>query len=81
MAAIVQMSPYYFTTLFKQSMGVTAYQYVTQCRIERAKQLLKQPELTIVEVCDQVAFHSQSHFTKVFRQQNTVTPKAYHNSL
>jgi AraC family transcriptional regulator len=81
MAAIVQMSPYYFATLFKQSMGITAYQYVTQCRIERAKQLLKQPELTIAEVCHQVGFHSQSHFTKVFRQQTTVTPKAYRNSL
>ena len=79
MAAVVYMSPHYFASLFKQSMGVAPYQYVTQCRVERAKQLLKQPEFTIVEVCHHVGFQSQSHFTKVFREYTTVTPKAYRN--
>lgn len=81
MAAVVQMSPHYFASLFKQSIGVAPYQYITQCRIERAKQLLTRSELTIVEVCHQVGFHSQSHFTKVFREHTQVTPKAYRNSL
>jgi AraC family transcriptional regulator len=81
MAAVVQMSPHYFATLFKQSIGVAPYQYVTHCRIERAKQLLIHPELTIVEVCHQVGFQNQSHFTKVFREHTNVTPKVYRNSL
>ncbi|RUR72811.1 AraC family transcriptional regulator [Chlorogloeopsis fritschii PCC 9212] len=79
-AALVNMSPHYFASLFKQSTGVAPYQYVTQCRIERAKQLLTQSEFTIVEVCHQVGFQSQSHFTKVFRDYTKVTPKAYRNS-
>ncbi len=81
MAGMVQMSPHYFASLFKQSIGVAPYQYVTQCRIERAKQLLTQPELSIVEVCQQVGFQSQSHFTKVFRERMGITPKAYRNLL
>ncbi|MBD2259710.1 AraC family transcriptional regulator [Pseudanabaena sp. FACHB-2040] len=80
-AAVVQMSPHYFAGLFKQSIGVAPYQYVTQCRIERAKQLLSRPELAIVEVCHRVGFQNQSHFTKVFREHTSVTPKAYRNSL
>lgn len=80
MADVVQMSPHYFASLFKQSLGVAPYQYVTQCRIERAKQLLTCSEFTIVEVCHQVGFQSQSHFTKVFRQHTTLTPKAYRHS-
>lgn len=80
MAAVVQMSPHYFASLFKQSTGLAPYQYVTQCRIERAKQLLMQPELTIVEVCHQIGFQNQSHFTKVFREHTATTPKAYRNA-
>ena len=80
-AAAVQISPHYFASLFKQSIGVAPYQYVTQCRIKRAKQLLIRPELSIVEVCHQVGFQNQSHFTKVFREHTSVTPKAYRNSL
>ena len=80
-ATAVQMSPHYFASLFKQSIGVAPYQYVTQCRIERAKQLLTQPKLPIVEVCQQVGFQNQSHFTKVFREHMGITPKAYRNKL
>lgn len=39
-----------------QSTGSAPYQYVIQCRIDRAKQLLTRSELTIVEVCHQVGF-------------------------
>ncbi|NMG22230.1 AraC family transcriptional regulator [Brasilonema bromeliae] len=77
LAAIVQMSRYHFGRLFKQSTGLTAHQYVLQCRIEKAKQLLRDPELPITEVYQQVGFQSQSHFTKVFRRHTGVTPKAY----
>ncbi len=80
-AAIVQISPHYFATLFKQSTGFAPHQYVTKCRIEKAKRLLKRQELTIVEICQQVGFQSQSHFTKVFRQHTLATPKAYRDKL
>lgn len=80
-AAVVQMSPHYFATLFKQSTGIAPHQYVTKCRIKKAKQLLKKQELTIVEICQQVGFQSQSHFTKVFRQHTLTTPKTYRDKL
>ena len=81
LADLVQMSPHYFASLFKQSTGLTPHQYLTRCRFDRAKQLLAQSNLTIVEVCQQVGYQSQSHFTKVFRQQVGITPKVYRNSL
>ncbi|WP_309732013.1 AraC family transcriptional regulator [Chamaesiphon sp. OTE_75_metabat_556] len=74
---VVGMSPFYFTNLFKQSTGMTAYQYVIYRRIERAKQLLRQQELSIGEVSSQVGFESQSHFTNVFRKHTSRTPKMY----
>ncbi len=81
LAALVQMSPYYFASLFKQSTGLAPHQYITKCRIERAKQLLKKRELTIMEICQQVGFQSQSHFTRVFRKHTATTPKAYRQLL
>jgi AraC family transcriptional regulator len=47
LAAIVQISPNYFATLFKQSTGVAPHQFIIQCRVERAKLLLQQRNLTI----------------------------------
>lgn len=81
LSCAVQLSPHYFATLFKQSTGLTPHQYVMKCRIEKAKQLLQQRELTLVEICHQVGFQSQSHFTRVFRQYLKTTPKAYRDAL
>ncbi|MEO0839028.1 MAG: AraC family transcriptional regulator [Cyanobacteria bacterium J06643_5] len=75
------MSPHYFATLFKQSMGMTPYQYVMKSRIEKAKQLLLKRKLTIVEICGEVGFQNQSHFTRVFRQYTNVTPKKFREEI
>ena len=75
-AEVVGMSQYYFCQLFKQSMGIAPYQYVIQQRVERAKQLLQQREITISDIALQCGFANQSHFTKHFRKLTGITPKA-----
>ncbi len=77
LAKVAGMSPYYFICLFKQSMNITPHQYIIQQRIEQAKQLLKNRNLTIVETAFQCGFTSQSHLTNVFRKLTGTTPKAY----
>ncbi len=77
LAAIAQISPHYFAQLFKQSMGVTPHQYVIRCRIERAKQLLRQQELAIADVAKVIGFVDQSHFHRHFKRLVGVTPKAF----
>ena len=81
LASIVFLSPHHFAHLFKQSTGRSPHQYITQCRIERAKRLLRQAGTPIAEICQQVGFQNQSHFTRVFRQYTQTTPKAYRNLL
>jgi AraC family transcriptional regulator len=73
----LNMSQYYFCHLFKQSMGVSPYQYVLQQRINKAKQLLKQQQFTITDVALECGFANQTHFTKHFRKFTGTTPKAY----
>ncbi|MEI2577672.1 AraC family transcriptional regulator [Scytonema sp. PRP1] len=77
LAAVVNLSPNYFVTLFKRSTGLSPHQYVIHCRVERAKALLAENKLPIIEVCDRVGFQNPSHFTAVFRRFMGTTPKAY----
>ena len=81
MSQLVQMSPHYFATLFKESMGIAPHQYITKCRIEKAKSLLAARELSVTQVSYLVGFKSQSHFTKVFRKYVGVTPKEFRKIL
>lgn len=81
LAQIVHMSPHYFATCFKQSIGCAPHQYITRCRVERAKQLLRQHHLSVLQIAQQVGFQSPSHFAKLFRQQVGTTPKEYRSNL
>lgn len=76
-AQAMGMSKYYFCHLFKQSMGMAPYQYVIHLRVERAKQLLKQPDMVISDIALQCGFANQTHLTKHFRKLAGITPKAY----
>ncbi|RUR76785.1 helix-turn-helix domain-containing protein [Chlorogloeopsis fritschii PCC 9212] len=80
-AGIVQMSMYHFSRLFKQSTGLSPHQYVTNCRIEKAKRLLARTEEAINQIGQQVGFPNQSHFTSVFRKYIGITPKAYREQV
>ncbi|MBI4785274.1 MAG: helix-turn-helix transcriptional regulator [Oscillatoriophycideae cyanobacterium NC_groundwater_1537_Pr4_S-0.65um_50_18] len=77
LAALLSMSQFHFSHLFKQAIAITPYQYLLQQRIERAKQLLKQTDQPIMEIAFQCGFNSHSHLSKQFRQLTGITPTAY----
>ena len=80
LAAIAQLSPNYFTCLFKESTGFTPHQYVIQQRVERAKRLLREGKLAIADIALAVGFAHQSHLNRHFKRWVGVTPKAFINS-
>lgn len=77
LAASIGISQFHFSHLFKQSIGTSPYQYLLQQRVERAKQLLKQTERSIMDIAFSCGFNSHSHLSKQFRQLTGMTPKAY----
>ncbi len=77
LAELVDISQFHFSRLFKQSLGLSPYQYLLQQRIERAKRLLRRGDQPIVAIALECGFNSQSHLGRKFRQLTGLTPKAY----
>ncbi len=77
LAASIQMSPHYFSRLFKKTTGFTPHQYVINCRIEKAKDLLKKGKLSIAEIAQEVGFVDQSHLHRCFKRKVGITPKQF----
>jgi AraC family transcriptional regulator len=77
LAQLVQLSPHYFSQLFKQSTGFSPHQYILRCRIDRGKKLLRQGGLSIAGVAKMVGFVDQSHFHRHFKRLEGITPKAF----
>ena len=77
LASRVSLSPYYFTRVFKKETGFTPHQYIISVRINHAKFLLKNSNISIKEICFHTGFSSESSFCTTFRKWVNVTPKEY----
>jgi AraC family transcriptional regulator len=75
LASVINISPTYFASLFKQATGTSPHQYVIQQRVERAKVMLRRTDLAIADIAIQVGFSSQSHLTQQFKRVTGLTPK------
>jgi len=80
-AAAVHTSTYYFCKLFKKATGLNFTDYVSRVRIERAKNLLLNPNLRISEIAYEVGFQSLTHFNRVFRRVAGQTPTAFRKKV
>ncbi|MEM9274610.1 MAG: AraC family transcriptional regulator [Cyanobacteria bacterium P01_F01_bin.143] len=77
LARLLDISQFHFSRLFKQSLGTTPHKYLSQQRVERAKQLLSKTDQAIIDIALECGFSSHSHLSKQFRQFTGMTPKAY----
>ncbi|PVZ66325.1 helix-turn-helix domain-containing protein [Pelagibaculum spongiae] len=74
LAQVAQLSEYHLCRMFKQSTGQTLQQFVMQQRLETAKTLLLQGNLSVQQVALNCGFSSASHFSKRFSQKYQKTP-------
>ena len=77
LASVVGMSPHYFAELFRKSTGQTPHQYVLLQRIERAKQRLRDPGRSVIEVGLDAGFQNPSHFARAFRKLVGTSPSRF----
>ncbi len=80
-ATAINVTPNYFSALFSQSMKMTFIEYVTQKRIERAKQLLKTKGMHTAEVAAEVGYRDSHYFSFVFKKTTGMSPREYRATL
>ena len=81
MAREVEISPLYLARAFKAAVGQSPHQYVLARRIERAKELLRNTDLPVVDVALSAGFSSQSHLSHWFLRNVGVSPAAYRRQV
>src|SRR5499427_8798167 len=77
MAQAVELSPAYFSRMFRKSTGETPHQFVLRNKIERAKEILCTPEARVLDVAIACGFKTQQHFARVFRHMCGTSPREY----
>ncbi|MFC5732291.1 helix-turn-helix domain-containing protein [Cytobacillus gottheilii] len=80
-ADLVYMNPTYFCEYFKNNTGITVLDYVTQKRLEKAKELLEIPDLKIYDISDAVGYHDTKYFSKLFKKWHGNTPSQYREAF
>lgn len=77
LGAHLGFNPSYFSTLFKKETGTSFVEYLVKVRMEKAKELLREPDLKIHEICLMVGYNDVRHFRKLFAQSTGLSPKEF----
>lgn len=76
----VNLSPNYFSNIFKKTTGKTFVEYLSQRRIEHSKELLLDLDYTVYQVAHAVGYNDARYFSRVFKSIVGKTPTNYRNS-
>lgn len=74
LAKQLNISSFHFIRLFKQTVGISPYQFILQLKIERAKQLMQQSRFSLTEIAYELGFMDQAHFSNAFKKATGVAP-------
>ncbi len=81
LAATVDLSPFHFCRVFRQTTGMSPLQFITRERISRAQQLIRETQRDLIEIGLEVGYANPSHFAQVFRRTVGQTPTEFRRSL
>lgn len=81
LAEKVYVHPAYLSTLFKRKTGCNFKEYLTEVRVNKARELLNDVSLRISDVAALVGYDGPKHFSKVFREITGLTPTDYRNRI
>ncbi|MCD3350573.1 helix-turn-helix transcriptional regulator [Clostridium botulinum D/C] len=73
----LNISLYKLQQAFKNITGNTVYEYIKKARIEKAKYLLRNTDMSIIEIANEIGYENPSKFASLFRSYNNITPLKY----
>jgi AraC family transcriptional regulator len=71
----------HFVRMFRAATGYSPHNYLLNLRLERAKELLKNPSISLIDIALDCGFSSHSHMSRLFRKSVGFTPSAYRRGL
>ncbi len=71
----------YLNKLFKNKYHFTIYEYMLKLRMQRARELLEQPDYKIMAIAERLGYSDNHYFSKAFRTYYGLTPSAYRNQF
>jgi AraC-like DNA-binding protein len=74
------LSVYYFATLFRRSTGFSPHRYILNRRVSRARELLRDTGLSVLDVSLDLGFQHQNNFTRAFHRVTGMTPTGFRRS-
>ena len=78
----VDVTPYYFSRLFKEEMGVGFVEYVAKLRIDKAKELLNNDtNMSMKEICIEVGYTDPNYFSRQFKKYEGMSPTEYREGV
>lgn len=80
-AASVNISPSHFSTIFSKEMGETFIEYLTNVRMERAKQLLRSSTMKTAEIAYAVGYKDAHYFSYLFKKVQKCTPREFRTQV
>ena len=80
MAEMVNLSPGYFSNLFRSEVGMSFSDYLIQVRVENAKGLLRRFDLSVEAISKKCGFNSLAHFSRTFKDRCGLSPLKFRKS-
>ena len=80
LAGVAQLSPYYFSHMFKRETGFAPMEYVINTRIEHAKSLLLRTTMPVADIAEEVGYSTTGSLTNVFVKKVGESPAQYRKS-
>ena len=77
LAAHLDMSPSYFSSIFKEKVGQSTMQYITGLRMERAREYLESTDQSVAVIAQDVGYEDIQYFFRVFKKNAGITPLQY----
>jgi AraC-like DNA-binding protein len=76
LANLAGFSVHHFARAFRHSVGMSPHHYILQRRLQQAKRMLRETELSVAEIALSAGFSDQSHLTRHFRRLTGLPPSA-----
>jgi two-component system, response regulator YesN len=80
-AELVNLSPNYFSNLFKEEFGETYIEFLTKIRMEQAKELIEKNTYSLKEISYMVGYKDPNYFSRVFKRYYHTSPKHFQDSI